>query len=704
MNLRTGLKVASFSILVLLVLAVSLIVTLMYSDPTRLKEQIEALARQQGLELELAGDIGWSIFPNIQFIARDATATYTASSMQLDAEFDYLNFALKPLPALRGELEFVGAEVSGAVLNLQLREMGASEDGLEKSMEDASVLLPPAKIAHLQLTNVTLNLVTAKQDANESAEQISVQIHNLDARDLASDGEPFAVKAELELDTLPMEFGLLEFEGHLLVEPQVNAYAADFRQLFIRRQHEGIEHNLEGDARFNLDLNRNQWSGEINLADQGVAGLKANYAGSLSPVAGAGRVEFNLSDLGTWRRPLGVADDQSLLIKMLALDTDIILDETLLQLENLRVRADENSGKGNLLLGIKDPKTLEASLTFDQLDLTPYLASDSTVDQAASESDDARARVRKFSDEFSDLVIELNANRLTLADREVEGVHLMANFKDGVGDLVIPSARFAGGEFSLSLSVDLAEIDRVSDIQMNVSGLQLEELDIGSPDAVLGGALDLSYQGALVQLPAQDLVRGLQGRGRINLTEFAVRNMNIERTLCETVELLGATPAAATSWLEGTVLGNVASDYVIRNGGVTIDEFDFIYGNMEVVGKSDLNLVDLDYDVRFTVEVNDTKTSANGCNLNKYAQGIPLPLQCAGSLGADGQQSCGVDTDIAERLALRQVGDRLIDGLLDRVVEDESSESQEAAQDESASDERNQLRSILEGLLRNIDN
>lgn len=156
MHLRTSLKVALFSIPILLVLAIFLIVTLLYTDPARLKDQIESLASQQGLDLKLSGDIGWSIYPNIQFVARGATAGYDTSSMHLDAQIGYLNFALKPWPALRGEIEFVGIEVSDAVIDLQLEDTEEDEEGedgkgLEQSMEDASVLLPPTKIGHLEL-------------------------------------------------------------------------------------------------------------------------------------------------------------------------------------------------------------------------------------------------------------------------------------------------------------------------------------------------------------------------------------------------------------------------------------------------------------------------------------------------------------------------------------------------------------------------
>ena len=704
MSLRLGLKVASFSILVLLVLAVSLVVTLVYSDPTRLKDQVEALARQQGLELELVGDIGWSIYPNVQFVARGATAKYTASSMQLDAQIDYLNFALKPWPALRGELEFVGAEVSGAVLNLQVKEMEASEDGLEKSMEDASVLLPLTKIARLRFSDVRLNLRTENATDN-SLESVSILIHNLDAEDLASDGDPFAVSAALQIESARLGLNELEFDGYLLVSPLTRTYAAEFHQLSVGLESDGFVSELTGDSRLNLDLGRDRWSAEANLADQGIASLRANYEGSLSEVDGSGRVELNLSDLGKWTQQLGVGGDQSLPIDVLALDADISLNETQVQLQNLRVRADENSGKGQVVVGLGDQKTLAANLDFDLLDLAPYLASTPATDSSVGQP---TGRIDQFK-QLSDFDIELNVDRLKFADREVENMHLLANLKQGVGDLFVPSALFAGGDLSLSFSVDLGAVDQISDIEMNITGLQLAELENTGQQASLGGILDLTYQGALRQPSQGQLVQGLQGSGRIGLNEFAVRNMNIEQTICETAELLGGTASATTSWPDSTVLGDIASDYVISGGNVTIDELGFVYGNMEVVGASDFSLVDLDYDLRFTVEVNDTKTSADGCNINRYAQGVPLPLQCTGSLGVDGQQSCGVDTNLAENLVFRQVGDRLIEGLLDQVVGDESNDEpedtgQENIDEENSGEERDQLRSLLEGLLRSIDN
>ena len=125
---------------------------------------------------------------------------------------------------------------------------------------------------------------------------------------------------------------------------------------------------------------------------------------------------------------------------------------------------------------------------------------------------------------------------------------------------------------------------------------------------------------------------------------------------------------------------------------------------MDVLGKTQLSLVDKDYDLRFTVEVNAPQTSENGCNLNKYAQGVPLPLQCTGSFDTDGQKSCGVDAALAEKLVFEQVGDRIIEGLLDQVIDRADDEPQDGLQEQEPGDDRNELRSLLEGVLRGIGN
>jgi len=98
------------------------------------------------------------------------------------------------------------------------------------------------------------------------------------------------------------------------------------------------------------------------------------------------------------------------------------------------------------------------------------------------------------------------------------------------------------------------------------------------------------------------------------------------------------------------------------------------------------------------------QTSANGCKLNKYAQGVPLPLQCTGSFDTDSQQSCGVDTALAEQLVFKQVGDRLIEGLLDHVIDRPDDESPKEIQDQESGGERDELRSVLEGVLRGLGN
>eukprot|EP00903_Cladosiphon_okamuranus_P004260 g4258.t1 len=686
-----------------------MVVALMYADPTKLKEQIEALALEKGVVLELRGDIGWALYPNIQLIAESATLSYVDASMKLDAEIDHFNFSLRAWPALRGELQFVGLEVEGAEAGLEFLETVDADDqtDLFQNLRQASALLPKTSIDYLRLAEVNIGVV--RQD--EAAQQVN--LHHLLAENVVTDGGPFAVEVELDITSFPDGFEHVVAEGYLVIDPFTEIYSVDFRDLSIGGEVNKTQGVMQGFVRMSLDGSRNQWSWEIDLAESGRAGLSGSFLGSVSPVKGAGRLESNISDLPTWIALAGYQDvGVSMPVNMLALDAELHLDSNTIELANARLRIDGNSARGNAHYRWGDDELISAHINFQQLDLQPYFPREEEGEDLPAGSGQAAIPAELLSLLRSkDLAIQVYAEQLYLPDQQLSDLDLTTEFEGGLGQLKLSAAEVAEGELSLLMTTDLANGEEAL-IQADFSGLQLGKLTPGQASAMsVQGGLDLSYQGILEDLSRTPLVQGLQGSGQIRVTDLAIPSMNIEQTLCESAELLGATPAVATDWTTGTQLGDFDANYLVQNGVARIEAFEFGYGNMAVLGAANLRLDTLAYDMRFEVEVDGTKTSEQGCHLNKYAQGIQLPLQCSGAIDAGAEMSCGIDASIAERLVLQQVGGRLIESVLGRLGGEQTDQSgaendlnQGQAAGESDQTRRNELRAILEGMLKDIDN
>ena len=702
MKFRSGLKVASFSILIVLMLAVFLIAAFLYADPSKLKTQIESLAQQRGIELQLSGDLGWAIYPNIKLNVRGASAAYTNPSMMVEVNADYLSFSMKPWPALRGEFDFVGVEVSGAEIDALIMETDADQANLGQRLADIGDLLPRASVTNLELSDIQLNL------ENADGENQRTQIKRLSAQNISSDGTPFTVKANFQSSSMPAGFSSIHLDGYVMIDLFREIYGIDAGQLSVGGEESELL-DLSGYGRIDMDLNRNQWSLNLNLAHHGIAGISAEYLGTISPMAGEGRIEVNTSDMSQVLSQLagGQQPATAPLVKILAVDADLAVGENMIQVENLRLRADRNSGRGSLNYGINGLSRIDADLSFQALDLSAYFPQKPNTGAGKRSPATGMFSSEALSalGEIKDLEVNISAETLSVWEQNLKDVHLSAEISNGVVAAKIDQAEISGGKLSMAMAADFLTDDDVQLVQINLEGFDLTQLKQEPKSAIrLQGMVNLKYDGQLRDLSQLQPLQGLSGTGELAVMDLVVSSMNIEQAICESAEIAGATSSTNVDWPTGTVLGNIDTPYIVDRGVVYAEEFAFNYGNMGVTGEGNLNLLDRDYKVGLSVKVDAEKTSADGCNLNKYARGVPLPLQCAGSLGANSEMSCGVDASIAERLVLQQVGGKLIESVLGRLGDGTSLEN--TGENKKANDgvKRDELRAILEGMLRDIDN
>ncbi|PKL99685.1 MAG: AsmA family protein, partial [Gammaproteobacteria bacterium HGW-Gammaproteobacteria-7] len=96
-------------------------------DPNDYKDEIRDLARSKaGLELDIKGDIGWSLFPWLGLELTEATLASTSTPDQPFADLRLLGLSVRVLPLLRREVQMSDIRIDGLNLNLQRDEKGRS--------------------------------------------------------------------------------------------------------------------------------------------------------------------------------------------------------------------------------------------------------------------------------------------------------------------------------------------------------------------------------------------------------------------------------------------------------------------------------------------------------------------------------------------------------------------------------------------------
>ena len=103
--------VALATVGILALAATAIAALLFWIDPGLFRDDLEDLARQQGIALHLRGELDWRIYPQIQIITTD-TALGAIDAPPL-AELDSLAVSVALRPLLRSELQVIGITVAG---------------------------------------------------------------------------------------------------------------------------------------------------------------------------------------------------------------------------------------------------------------------------------------------------------------------------------------------------------------------------------------------------------------------------------------------------------------------------------------------------------------------------------------------------------------------------------------------------------------
>ena len=112
-----------------------------FFDPNDYKAEIRQLAREHAnLELELNGDIGWSLFPWLGIEITDAKVASADTPNDPFADLRLLGLSVQVMPLLRKEIQMSDIRIDGLNLNLHRNTQGQGNwENIGKPRREQSV-------------------------------------------------------------------------------------------------------------------------------------------------------------------------------------------------------------------------------------------------------------------------------------------------------------------------------------------------------------------------------------------------------------------------------------------------------------------------------------------------------------------------------------------------------------------------------------
>ena len=693
-----------------------------FFDPNDYKDEIRELARKHAnVELELNGDIGWSLFPWLGIEITDAKVASVDMPNDPFADLRLLGLSVQVLPLLRKEIQMSDIRIDGLNLSLHRNVKGEgnwenigrpSADKHITSVADTAISATenPAKIAQpaptkplkLDINSLIVNGARIDFHDEQSGQQFNIESVQLTSGAIRN-REPIALKFSGFLaNAQPLLRARIELTAKASIDQGLQRYLLDNVKLSGEVSGEPLKgktanYTARGNLLYDQGANIARWDnlklsvnqlkalGELQVAE---LDKQAQLSGALS-IAAVNLQEF-LSGVGIELPKM--ADKKAL--SHFELNTRLQGTPNSLVLNDMTLNIDQTALSGST--GVKDFKTtlLYAHLVGDQLDADRYLpavekkapterqvevkqqseqvgiAGTSSLPQAPSNSawsTEQMLPVERLGKVNADL--DLAFNKLTINALQISQAKLNMLASNGIIKMNNLQGHLFNGEFQTSASLNTKTAQPQLTLKHSTRNMPIEKvLQALDEEVMITGLLDNSMDLRSSGNSQQEWMSNLNGT-----LDFAVHNgvlpdADLERQLCMGIATLNRKRLAPSTGNKDTRFNDLRGKLNIRNGIAHNPDLRVAIPGLAVKGKGDINLrvLSLDYYLGVLIQ-GDTQPMADpACQVNKRYKNIEWPVRCRGPLEL-GAKACRIDEEGLGKIAAGMVSEKINEKLQEKL-------------------------------------
>ncbi len=636
------MKILFKSLAVLVILVLLAILALVFLvDANRFKPRIESLAKDQGIALQIKGDLGWAFWPSLGVAVNEVRVAALESSDQSIAEIKQASLLLALRPLFSGEFKVDQVAVDGANVSLSVDAAGKGNwEALVKQDKTPPPSQPvPATDTTLKLDIQHISLTSSKVSYTDaqSGQKVELRDLNLTMSDVNLRATPFPMELSFVAELAPSGGDKLEFQGKVN-----NNLSVDSTFSSIKLDQGKLQLDIKGKESANLDLGYSVVLTDVqnNLAYQGQLKLAETNARKL------------LAAFGT---VLDTADKNAL--TKLAFSAGIDGTAKKVKLDNLQLTLDSTSFKGSVAVTNFDTGALKVVLEGDTINVDNYLPPPTQTPTPVAAANTPASPPAKSAAEDTLLPIELlrsfNINaklslqKMTINKIDLENVVLKVLAKNGMIEPEL-SARAYSGNIVAKGQLDARGALSQLQFDAGVTGLELEPLlKDQEMDSKFGlkGAVQLRALGSAQGNSVNELFKSLRSTANFSGAQVQVSPINLEEQFCKLVNLVNKSEDPTQKWNAYTELSELSGNIKIRDQIVTIDTFKAGVEKLQLGSTGKINLATDEYDIflpfkllkdkadTVTAEQVAITTSTGGCTIGSQywlERGLEL-LRCKGS-------------------------------------------------------------------------
>ena len=725
--MKTLLKIAGglVALLVVLVVAGGVLLSTVF-DPNEYKPEIEQLALENGgVELQIGGDIGWSVFPWLGLEINQINVSYPGKP-----QFAALNQAqvAVELPALlSGNVKMKSVVLDG--LQLDLMAESAEQNNWSPAAAEPVAAQTDADAA-----------ATGSESSGDSTggaplaldiESIAITNGQLSYQDKAAGSKVLlnglnVTSGKVVTDAFfpaQLTFNAEQYQGN---EKQMSVAAqldAEFLLDLANQQYQikGLKSvlNLQGVA-FNGKTVPLELSADVqaDLANQQVslqnllvklANLNASGAvtvNNFAKPAFSGDLEVASFALNNLLEALGQAAVETTdpeVLKAISFKTQLAGPANTLVLKALQLQLDDTRFNGQVALNLTDG-SVALNLQGDSIDAdryTPPKAAGESGESASGSADTGAASGsgERYSKEpvipvepllGLNVDAKIGLDKLLVSGLTINNLLLDASAHNGLVKASKIHADLYGGTIRNSLTLDVRKSPVQMNTKKNISNIQIGDLlvDLAQVDQLTGtfsSKSDVNTRGRSVY----DIVNTMTGTASVNMKDGEVKGIGIAQTICQGFNTASSLGINTQQVDQSTPFANMGGTFKIKNGVVDNRDLKAALDAITLKGAGEVNLpaANLDYRLGLIIEENLFKQT---CSINNSLQGVEWPVDCKGSFDDEPAQLCKPDLSVIKDVLKAQLEKKL-----KAEVETKAKEKVEEALKDKLGD---QTKGLLKGL------
>jgi len=710
-------------------LIVGAILLILFFDPNDYRDQIEqAVERETGRELELAGELSLSIFPWLAITTGPADlgdAPGFGPEPFLAVEGARLGVRL--LPLLRGEVEVGQVTLEAPRIRLITAADGRNnwddlgETGAGGTAADEPSGAPAITIAGLRIRDGALLVEDRAADSRLVVREIDLETGRLAA------GEPFDLEAAFAVEQGDMTADVaIQGEVTYRLEPLAVAVSGPRIEAALRGEAFGerglpielsarelssaddqyrltdveVEATVYGESlpADGVPVIARLASLEANLERQtaAVTGLDLDAAGATlsadklegsqildAPVV-AGQVQLEPLAPREWLPRIGIEVPEMrdpAALSSFSGDARLTASADSARLEALTIQLDQTTATGRFEVVEFEPQALRFDLAVDRIDFDRYMAPDSEAADAAGEATPTEIPVDLLRS--LDVAGELRIGSARLAGVDLTDVRLAVTARDGRVSLSPSEAGLFGGRFAGEAAIDAS--GPVPTLTLNE---RLNGIDFAQLFATLLESDRVSGQGsATARVTASGnttdaLLRSLSGTLAFDVADGALEGLDLWYEIRRARALLERESVPAREGPARTPFHALEGSGEIRNGVLATEDLQAALDYLRVDGRGTLDLIEREADYALRVQVLDVPpTGADAAAMQELVR-AEIPVSVSGPLSD---------------LAVRPDVESYLKGRAQQALEEEADELEQKLEEKLEEKLGDKLRDILGG-------